>query len=453
MREIRFNTNGNEKQKECARAWLDSETIDIVYGGSKGSGKSFLGVSLIFGDALIYPGTHYFIARKKLNDLRKFTIPSIHEVLQLWGISDAYYRFNGQDNYFELYNGSKVFLIDAKYLPSDPHYYRFGSMQITRGWIEEAGEFEEEAKSNLQASIGRWKNDEYNLPPKLLQTCNPAKNYLYREYYKKSKEGAIESHKRFIQALPTDNQMLPANYIPNLILILTPNEIKRLVYGDWEYDDNPNALFDYNDILNVFTNSFVPAEGKRYITADIAYEGSDRFVIAVWHGWVVKEIIAIDKIDETMVSKKIHDVRIKNMIPINNVCYDADGLKRFVRESGKSGHLQGAKEFHNGGSPIKVNGRPENFFNLKAQCYYLLAEKVRKNELYIQDQIYRKQIIEELEQICKLPISDDGKIRLEPKDAIRERLGRSPDFADVLMMRVHFDIKTEYAIGSSAAGA
>jgi phage terminase large subunit len=180
-----FDTHGNEKQKDCCRAWLDPNITDIAYGGSKGSAKSFTGVSLIFSDALTYPNTQYFIARKKLNDIRKFTIPSIHEVFAIWGITSKYYSFNGQDNVFNLYNGSKVFLLDAKYLPSDPLYYRFGSMQMTRGWIEEAGEFEEEAKNNLMASIGRWKNNEYNLPAKLLQTCNPSKNYLYKEYYKK----------------------------------------------------------------------------------------------------------------------------------------------------------------------------------------------------------------------------------------------------------------------------
>jgi hypothetical protein len=202
-----FDTKGNEKQKECARAWLDNDIVDVTYGGSKGSAKSFTGCSLIFGDAFIYPETHYFIARKKLNDLRKFTIPSIHEVFSIWGISDNLYKYNGQDNYFELYNKSKVFLLDAKYLPSDPLYYRFGSMQMTRGWIEEAGEFDEEAKNNLMASIGRWKNDEYGLTPKLLQTCNPSKNYLYKKYYKKFKDGTLEPYKKFIQALPTDNKI------------------------------------------------------------------------------------------------------------------------------------------------------------------------------------------------------------------------------------------------------
>lgn len=445
--DIVFDTNDNERQKLCAEYWIDDETIDIVYGGSKGSAKSYTGCSLIFGDAFMYPETHYFIARKTLNDLRKFTRPSIHEVFNHWGITEKYFKFNGQDNFYELHNKSKVFLLEAKFLPSDPKFERFGSMQMTRGWIEEAGEFQESAKNNLQASIGRWKNEEYNLKAKLLQTCNPSKNYLYREYYKPNKEGKLPNWKKFIQALPTDNKMLPKDYIDNLIRILTPNEIERLVKGNWEYDDNPYALFDYDNILNIFSNDFVYKPNQdRYLTCDIAYEGSDLFVIGYWEGHTLMKIAAIDKIDEVLVSKKINDIRIENNVPISNVCYDADGLKTFVRQSAKIGYLKDAKEFHNGSTPIKLEGRLENFKNLKAQCYYLLAEDVKNNKIFIACKDYRKQIIEELEQINKLPLNDDGKIALEQKKDLKERLGRSPDFADMLMMRKYFDLKPEIEI-------
>lgn len=444
---IKFDTKGNEKQKLCAKHWIDDETIDIVYGGSKGSAKSYTGCSLIFGDALIYPETHYFIARKHLNDLRKYTRPSIHEVFNNWGLTNNYYKFNGQDSFYELYNGSKVFLLDAKYLPSDPHYYRFGSMQMTRGWIEEAGEFEEAAKNNLQASIGRWKNDLYNLPPKLLQTCNPSKNYLYRDYYKLFKEGKLPDWKKFIQALPTDNKMLPKSYIDNLLKILSGNEVERLIKGNWEYDDNPDSLFDYEAILNTFSNDFVYVpNSERYLSCDIAYEGSDLFVIGYWEGLTLMKIWAIDKIDEVLVSKKINEIRIENYVPISNVVYDADGIRTFVRQSAETGYLMDAKEFRNNGTPIKVEGQLENFKNLKAQCYFLLADKIKKSQVFIACKDYRKQIIEELEQINKLPMSDDGKIALEKKKDLKERLGRSPDFADMLMMRMIFEIQPNIEI-------
>ena len=77
--ELEFKTK-NVKQLQACEAWLDNTTEQILYGGAKGGGKSFLGCSMIFADALTYPETHYFIARAELNDLRKYTIPSIYEV-------------------------------------------------------------------------------------------------------------------------------------------------------------------------------------------------------------------------------------------------------------------------------------------------------------------------------------------------------------------------------------
>lgn len=134
--ELAFKTK-NPKQLLASQYWIDDITEEILYGGGKGGGKSYLGVSLIFGDALIYPETHYFIARQELTDLRKFTIPTIHEVFKNWGLKiDDYATFNGQDNVFTLYNGSKVYLLPCKEIPSDPMYERFGSMQMTRGMIE-----------------------------------------------------------------------------------------------------------------------------------------------------------------------------------------------------------------------------------------------------------------------------------------------------------------------------
>jgi PBSX family phage terminase large subunit len=438
---LSLNVRGNLKQLEAIKAWTDKTTIDIVYGGSKGSGKTFIGCSLICADALMYPETHYFIARKTLADLRKFTIPSIQEVLSGWGITEDYYSFNGQDNYFKFHNKSKIFLIDAKYLPSDPNYMRFGGMQNTRGWIEEAGEFDIECKNNLQASIGRWKNKEYNLAPKLLQTCNPSKNYLYKDYYKATIDGNIPSHKKFIQALPTDNKTLPEDYVPNLMKILSHNEIQRLVYGNWEFDDNPYAMFEYSDILGLYTNEFVKPTEQRYMTCDIAYTGSDKFVIVIWAGFVALKIIAIDKIDDTMVSKKINELRIENRVPLKNVIYDADGLQTFTRASTKLGNLVGATPFNNNGKPIKMHGKTENFKNLKAQCYWYFAEAVKDSKMFIQEDKYRKQVIEELEQINRQPLQDDGKIALEKKEEIKKRIGRSPDFADALMMRFFFELK------------
>jgi phage terminase large subunit len=437
-----FNTNGNEKQKDMARAWLDPAITDIVYGGSKGSGKSYGGVNLIFGDAFLYPETHYFIARKKLNDIRKFTIPTIHEVFGHWGIRPNQYNFNGTDNFYTLYNGSKIFLLDAKYLPSDPLYMRFGSMQMTRGMIEEAGEFEIEAKQNLHASIGRWKNDKYNLVGKLLQTCNPSKNYLYKDYYKPNKLGQLEYYKKFIQALPEDNKMLDKGYLDNLNRILSKNAKKRLLEGNWEYDDDPDALCEYDNILAIFSN--VGQGGKRYLTADIARLGSDKAVILVWEGLSIIEAITFDKSRMTEIQSAIMALRTKHSIPSHSCIADEDGVGGGVVDN------LGIKGFVNNSRPIAISTPTgiitPNYFNLQTQCCYLLAEKIQTNEIaFIADisEKHKEEIVEEMEQLKSYNSDSEGKIRILPKEQIKQNIGRSPDWRDAIMMRMYFELSNK----------
>jgi phage terminase large subunit len=437
-----FNTNGNDKQKDMARAWIDPNISDIVYGGSKGSGKSFGGVNLIFGDAFLYPETHYFIARKKLNDIRKFTIPTIHEVFGIWGITQQHYNFNGTDNFYTLYNKSKVFLLEAKYLPSDPQYMRFGSMQMTRGMIEEAGEFEKDAKENLHASIGRWKNDKYNIVGKLLQTCNPSKNYLYSEYYKPSKANQLEPYKCFIQALPTDNKMLDKGYLENLNRILSKNAKERLLKGNWEYDDDPTALCDYDNILAIFENDHVK-KGKKYITCDVARMGSDKAVIMVWDGWNVIEIYTFNISKTTDIQNAINSLRQKHSIAKKDCIADEDGVGGGVVDNCKiEGFVNNSRA---------LNG--ENYNNLQSQCCYKLAEIIEANEINIACDISQKQkdeITEELEQLKSYENDKDGKLKILPKQIIKDNIGRSPDYRDCLMMRAWFELvgyKGNYMVG------
>jgi len=443
IKKIRFDTKGNDKQKECARAWKDPIVSDIVYGGAKGGAKSYTGASLIFGDALTYPETHYFIARDSLSDLRKFTIPTVYEVFNNWGLDNTYLTFNGQDNYFKLYNGSKVFLLDAAPQPRDPLFQRFGSMQMTRGWIEEAGEFKEAAKNNLMASIGRWKNKEFNLSPKLLQTCNPSKNYLYSDYYKRWKDGALEPHKRFIQAFPQDNKMLPKEYIESLERTLNRNEKERLLYGNWEFDDDPTALIDYQKSLEIFSNTGVEG-GNKFITADIARMGGDKIVIVEWDGFRGKiKWFKRQSLDVTL--EKIEEARVRLGISPNEVLVDEDGMGGGIVDFGHyRGFVNNSTPVPSPTAPLDDNGkrRNENFDNLKSQCYFRLAERINKNELFLQcDSEVKNWVIEEFEQIKQKSIDSDMKKGVVPKEKMKSNLGRSPDFADAIMMREYFELK------------
>lgn len=441
---LTFETS-SDKQKEAAQAWIDPVINDIVYGGAKGGGKSYLGAALIFGDALIYPGTRYFIARKKLNDLRKHTIPTIEKVFKDWKLNiSKYAKFNGQDNCYNIFNGSTVLLIEAKYLPGDPLYERFGSMQMTRGWIEEAGEFESAAMINLSISIGRWENDKYNLPGKLLQTCNPKKNYLYKEYYLPWKSGILPSSKKFIQAFATDNKKNEVDYIKRLQEKLKGVERQRLLDGIWEYASDKDTLIEYDKICDIFNNTHVNG-GQRKITSDIARLGGDRIIIIEWDGWRGK-VREIPKRELNETAKAIEAARTRIQCGKSDVLIDQDGMGvGIVDFVGYKGFINNSSALPDPLHPYDEKGKPviEQYENLKSQCYFRLADRINKNGLYLEcESEEQEQLIkEELEQVKIKNVDSDGKKGVMPKKKVSEIIGRSPDFADTMMMREWFELK------------
>lgn len=432
--EIVFDTRGNDKQKEVVRAWVDPIKTHIVYGGSKGCAKSYTGVSLIFGNAFMYPDTRYFIARDTLNDLVKYTRPSIEEVFQHWGITEKMWRYNGQLNQYILHNKSVIQFLDAKPIPSDPEFTRFGSMQFTQGWYEEAGEAHDKAIQNLGASIGRWKNKQYGLPYKFLRTCNPSKKaHLYDEFYLKHKLGTLEEYKCFIQGYPTDNKQLDPGYLENLNRTLSYNAKQRLLHGNWEFDDSPDVLCDYMAIKNSFTNSHVSSTGPVKISADLATQGRDRFVVAVWRGNTVT--IEVDKTKSTAKSNEedIMELRRKYGVVASNVVADSDGIGNYL-----GSYMAGINEFHGG-----ARANDSLYFNLKSECAYKLAEKVNKGEIYIICTPQQRDIIEsELGALKALDIDGDEKRkRIVAKEEMKEQLQHSPDYLDALIMGMLFDVK------------
>lgn len=417
------------KQLEASRYWLDDSTEEILYGGSKGGGKSYLGASLIFADALTYPGTHYFIARQNLLDLKKFTTPSIYEAVTNMGLNPhKYMTYNGHDNLFQLYNDSKVYYIDAKYLPSDPDFHRYGSLQFTRGWMEEIGQMHSLAIINLSASVGRWRNAEYKLKRKILYTCNPNKGYAYNYFYLPDRKGELPDYRKFVKALPTDNKYLSKDYLSALGR-LPKNERERLLLGNWEYDDDPTTLISFDDITSLYTNDYVQG-GDKYIIADIARYGSDKAVITVWDGLRLIEIITFPISSTTKIQNTINALRQKHRVQLNKVLVDEDGVGGGIVDTL---HCKG---FLNGGKPNN-----KNYQNNKSECGYKLAEVIR--DIHIACELTnqeREDIEQELGQLKTYDADKDGKLRILPKEKIKDAIGRSPDYLDTFIMRMWFEV-------------
>ncbi len=456
--EITFSTK-NEKQLQAVEAWIDDSTEEILYGGGKGGGKSYLGASLIFGDALIYPDTHYFIARAELTDLRKFTIPTIHEVFKNWNLKiDDYAAFNGQDNCFNLKNGSKVFLLACKEIPSDPLFERFGSMQMTRGWIEEGGEIAEAAKSNLWLSIGRWKNQEYKLKKKLLITANPKKGWMKRDFIDLWKENLLPHSRKFIPALVVDNPYLPEDYVETLRNEKDTVRRQRLFEGNWDYDEDQDSLITFDSLTDCFSNTIIK-DNQKYLIIDVARLGKDTTVFTFWDGLELYRVEQFGKQDTTKTAQQARDYASSEQIPYSNIIVDADGIGGSVVDQ-----LYGVKSFVAQSTPFPTaseirqrNSKIEshliakrNFANLKAQCAFKLAELINEHKIAFKVVDYRGIIIEELTALLRQKnVDSDGKLQIKPKDEVKVELGRSPDIGDTIIYRMWFELQKTASLNNS----
>lgn len=450
--QIQFKTK-NPKQLQASEAWVDDSTLEILYGGGKGGAKSYTGVSLIFGSAHVYPETNWFIARKELIDLKKFTIPSIHEVHQHWGLDiEKYLSFDGQLNVFTLPNKSKVFLIACADIPSDPLFERFGSMQMTGGWIEEAGEIAESAKANLALSIGRWKNDIYGLKGKLFITANPKKGWLKRDFVDLWKQGLLPRSKKFIQALVTDNPYLPEEYKEKLRDEKDPVRRQRLYEGNWDYEDDKDSLVDTDALSDTFSNTIIK-DGNKYLTVDVARQGRDSTVFSFWSGLELYKVEMMQKqgIDKT--EQQAKDFAAAEHIPFSHILVDEDGIGGGVVD-----HLKGVKGFTANSSPVPTSSQIREkqlkvvhslvpkpvYSNIKAQCGWKLAELINEHKISFKVPEYRDRIIEELSaQLRDKEVDSEGKKQLRPKSEVKEELKRSPDLGDTILMRAWFELKKE----------
>lgn len=437
-----ITVNGDKwhyKQNEALEILTDNTTEEFLYGGAAGGAKSWTGAVWLLFMCLNFPNTKWFIGREELKRITESTLITFYKVAKEYHCNE--FKFNAQKNVIVFNNGSRIDLLELKYLPRDPLYERFGSTEYTGGWIEEGGEINYGAYEVLKTRIGRHYNDKYKIVPKIFITSNPKKNWLYQEFYKQFKDGKLKSGlKRFLQAFVQDNPFIESGYIERLKRTKDKAKKERLLKGNWDYDDNPYALCSFDNILAVFENDHIQKSNDKYITADVARFGSDKARIGVWEGWNLIEIVSFDISKTTDIQAAIDALRSKYQIAKHNCIADEDGVGGGVVDN------TGIKGFVNNARPFKeiVTGNARdipNYENLQTQCLFGLAEKINENQIYISADISveeRELIIEELSTIER-DSANMKKLSIVKKSIVKENIGRSPDFRDMLLMRKYFD--------------
>jgi hypothetical protein len=418
----------------------DKTTNEILFGGGAGGGKTALGCYWQLKQRLKYPNTRGLIGRAVLKTLKETTLVSFFQVAKMQGLeAGKHYKYNGQMSQIELFNGSVILLKDLYAYPSDPNFDELGSLEITDGFIDEANQIEDKARNIIKSRI-RYQLDENELIPKVLYTCNPAKNWTYSEFYKPQVDGTIAKNKQFIASLIDDNPFISKHYKENLLTLDTVSK-ERLLFGNWEYSNDPSILIEYDKILDAFNSGYLPT-GPHYITCDVARFGSDSTVIGIWDGFRVK-LHQYNGKSVVEVAEIIKQFQAEHQVPNSQIVVDEDGVGGGVVD------ILRCKGFVNNSSPLEnpITRQKENFDNLKSQCYFKLAELMNDNKIFINASgTTKEKIIQELEQVKQKSVDNDGKKGVMPKDKVKALIGRSPDFSDCLAMRMIFEYTPKFQV-------
>lgn len=416
------------KQSTAFQLLWDSITGEVAFGGGAGGGKSWLGCIWLVASCYEFPETKWFIGRNELKRLMQSTRVTFSKVLRHYGFPEEDFVYHGDYNYTEHVNGSRIDWLDLKQQPRDPLYERFGSLEFTGGWLEEASEVEFDAYDILKSRIGRHLNDKYGILGKLFVTCNPSQNWLYQTFYKPWKENKMPDDRAFIQSLVGDNEFRESGTEAKLESIESEAQKQRLLFGNWDYEVDPDQLITYQMVDQAINRHTRPI-GQRKLGVDVARYGDDKSVIAERVGPALIAVEAKHGLDTIEVGEWVIRKMVGNVINSDNVNVDTDGLG-----AGTSDHLvhkgYHINQLHSGHGAIHDLDSDYRFKNFRSQMWWSFREGLKSGEYSINCE--HSQLIEDL-TAPRYEISNDKVIKVESKDDIKKRIGRSPDVGDAVV--------------------
>lgn len=222
-----------------------------------------------------------------------------------------------------------------------------------------------------------------------------------------------------------------------------------------EYVDNAGALFKYDALIDVFSNT-ITKENSKYMTVDIADDGSDKTIFSIWEGLEEIRREAFARLNTEQIIEKTREYAVEYKIPYSHIAVDAIGVGAGVASSS---YLDGIIGFKSSYSPIKTDlniarlpnvsytsdavSLTSDYKNLRSQCIFTLSDLVNNHKIASKVSGKQKEmIIEELSSYQDAS-QGDGKRMATPKEDVKDAIGRSPDDSDTWIMRMYFVIRNK----------
>lgn len=438
----------HNKQVQAVELLNDVYTTFVGYGGAARGGKS----ALICLDSILsahaYPKTVNLIGRKKLTLLWETTWQTYLRMLYNFGFVkgvDYTYHENRHELTFHE-SQSMVLLKNLELKPSDKEGTEYGSLEIWKAYIDQSEHVPMKIIEKIHERVGtHYTCAEYGLKGKVFESFNPSPNHTKRRYWIPFKNNQEKETVKFVRSLPSDNpgqeakRWLKEKERDRKDGAMTLVEYNKQVKGDFDYDDDPTAMLNYEDIFNIWHNNHINLNHQdKCIICDVARYGSDEAIITVWYGLVIYEYHIFPISSTVRIQNCINAMRQKHGIPKTRALADEDGVGGGVVDN------CGIIGYKNNGSPTD-----KAYNNIKDQCGYELVKWIK--EIYFQAETsedLKQDIEEQLQQLKTFQSEKDNKLRTLPKEKIKENIGKSPDWKDVFEMRMFFKLVNPTALAN-----
>lgn len=433
---VEINIKLTENQKKAMRALQDDVHTSIWYGGWAWWWKTFLWCVWLRMMCTKYPWVRYAVLRDTIKNLKNTTVVSLEKFYDIYKIpKELRGQVSEQKSLIKFPNWSTILLLEGCYYPSDPLYNRFWSLELTWAFVEESAEVPLDGIKIITTRVWRFKNEEYGILGKVLETFNPNPGHVYERFYKgKGWEKSI-----FIESLVYSNDFIDKGYIDNLENA-DESIKKRLLYWQWNFEDDTWMLFKKKDIDALTTNESV--DWPYYIVSDVARFGKDTTRISLWKGNTWTKTWTYEKSSVEDVKNSILFIATQYDVDHRNIIIDADWVGWGVVDG-----ISYCTWFVNNSSPI-VTWLKQNYANLKTQCAFELKRKIENHEIaikwdYNKSDEDRETLNQELLNTYIDEKSLDWKTKIESKEKMKERIWRSPDLLDTMIMRMLPYVKGE----------
>lgn len=204
----------------------------LHYGGAITGGKTIGGLSAVVLLAKAFPRSRWHVVRASFPDIRRTVLPSLDKVI---AGATVRWRRTADDFYFELSNGSRVYMF-AENFTRDKDLNRWKGLETNGFLFEQLEEIQEATYFKALERAGRWYNVDGPMPPNMiLSTFNPTWNWVKEKIFDKAVAGTLPADEKFIKALPTDNPHVTAEQW-RAWKKMPPDVYERFILGQWEIE-------------------------------------------------------------------------------------------------------------------------------------------------------------------------------------------------------------------------